>query len=462
MSGTERIEVVKGAGSAPLPYLLLALAALPASAQDRSVALAEGGGGSGLELVTVASGFSNIVNISHAGDERLFLAEQAGQILILEEGATSTFLDLSGLMGSGFEGGIKSVAFHPTYPDPGFFFVHYSDVTGDSVVARYSVSLGDPDVADPGSAALLITVDQSTDLHRGGQLQFGPDGFLYIGLGDGGPQTDTECHAQRPDTFQGKLLRVDVDQNVNTPPHYGIPPDNPFSGSPDEPFEEVWALGLRQPWRFSFDRLTGDLYIGDVGQNTQEEVDFQPAGSPGGANYGWRVMEGMTCHDPDPVDQDCPAATPSCFDPSYTDPVLWYDIGGGNCSVTGGYVYRGSQIQSLYGRYLYGDWCSGNIWAARDDGGWTSELLPVQLPGMTTFGEDRDGNIYLSNGSTVSRLDDPSAVFSDGFESGDTSSWSTSVGELSERSSQTPGARRVGAQRATRVNPEGVVYQSPG
>ena len=384
-------------------------------------------GTSGLELVSIATGLDTVVDVTHAGDERLFLSLQDGEVLISDGGPLKTFLDIGGIVGSGFEGGIKSIAFHPEYATNGFFFVHYSNSVGDSVIARYEVSAGDPDVADPGSAAILITVDQTTDLHRGGQMQYGPDGYLYIGLGDGGPQGDPECHAQRPDFLQGKLLRIDVDQNVDTPPFYGIPPDNPFGGA-GEPAAEVWAIGLRQPWRFSFDRLTGDLYIADVGQLTREEIDFQAAGSAGGQNYGWRVMEGTSCHDPDPIDPDCPASTPSCGDPSYTAPIIDYARADGNCSVTGGYVYRGHQHAGLAGRYLYGDWCSGNLWAADDSSGsWASELLDIALPGITTFGQDSMGNLYAANGSEVFRIEDPVAVFFDGFESGDVSAWSSAT-----------------------------------
>ena len=398
--------------------VVAALVAAPSSA-------AAGGGFGDLELVPVLSALSGIVDIANAGDDRLFLSEQTGRILAWSGAPPSTFLDLSALVGSGFEGGIKSVAFHPDYPDPGFFFVHYSDVAGDSVIARYSVDPTDPDAADPASGVTLITVAQQTDLHRGGQLQFGPDGFLYIGLGDGGPQTDTECHAQRPDTLQGKLLRIDVDQNVATPPHYGIPAGNPFGGA-GEPPAEVWALGLRQPWRFSFDRVTGDLFIADVGQDAREEVNRQAAGSAGGANYGWRIMEGTTCFDPDPIDPDCPVATPSCGDPAFTAPILEYGQAGGDCSITGGYVYRGAEAPVLAGRYLYGDWCSGNLWAAVDSGGWISDLLPVSLPAVRSFGEDGPGNLFLTNGSTLFRLR-AGPIFEDGFESGDTSAWSQSA-----------------------------------
>ncbi|MEM7048333.1 MAG: PQQ-dependent sugar dehydrogenase [Acidobacteriota bacterium] len=382
------------------------------------------GGFGSLELVSVLPSLTVLVDIVHAGDERLFLAQQGGRILVWDRAsAPTTFLDIGGLMGGGFEGGIKSIAFHPDYPNPGFFFVHYSDAGDDSVVARYRVSVGDPDVADPTSGRILLVVDQETDIHRGGQIGFGPDGFLYVGLGDGGPQTDPECKAQRADTLQGKLLRLDVDQNVDTPPYHGIPVDNPFGGV-NEPRAEVWALGLRQPWRFSFDRANGDLYIADVGQNEREEVNYQPAAAGGGQNYGWRVMEGLSCFDPDPINSDCPATTPSCFDSAYTAPAFDYDQSNGDCSITGGYVYRGPAAPPLVGRYIYGDFCSGNLWAADNGGGtWSSTLLPISLSGVQAFGEDREGRLFATDGSTLFELR-MSVIFADGFESGDTGGWS--------------------------------------
>ncbi|MEM8963725.1 MAG: PQQ-dependent sugar dehydrogenase [Acidobacteriota bacterium] len=384
-------------------------------------------GGPALELVEVLTGLDTAVDVVHAGDERLFIAQQDGEILVWDgASAPTTFLDLSAIVGGGFEGGIKSIAFHPSYPTPGYVFVHYSDTINASVVARYTVS-ADPDVADPLSGVVVLTQPQATTLHRGGQIAFGPDGFLYIGLGDGGPQTDPDCHAQRPDTLQGKLMRIDIDQNTMTPPYYGIPGDNPFGGV-GQPAAEVWAIGLRQPWRFSFDRVTGDLYIADVGQFEREEIDFQAAGAGGGQNYGWRIMEGTFCFDPDPIDDDCPMSTPSCDDPGFVAPIIEYDHTGGNCSVTGGFVYQGPEAAALRGRYLYGDWCTGNLWAAEDGGsGWTTELLSVSLPQINTFGEDRDGRLFLTNGSTLFRLRAPNDVFGDGFESGDTSAWSSTV-----------------------------------
>jgi hypothetical protein len=376
-----------------------------------------------LQLLPVLNDLSALIDITHANDSRLFLVEQFSRILVWDGVSPPTvFLDLTLLLGTGVEGGIKSIAFHPDYPNPGFVFIHYTNPLGNSVIARYTVSAGDPNVANFSSGRTLLVVDQPNQLHYGGQLRFGPEGYLYSGFGDGGPQTDPDCHAQRPDTLLGKLIRLDIDQNVGAPPYYGIPADNPF-GSLGEPRPEVWAVGLRQPWRFSFDRLNGDLFIADVGQNSREEVDLQLAGSAGGQNYGWRVMEGTLCVDPDPIDPDCLLSTPSCGSSALTQPILEVAHGNGDCSITGGYVYRGSEASSLVGRYLYGDYCSGRLWAAREvDKDWSSELLAVNLPGVLAFGEDHQGRLYLTEGTTLFRLKNES-FFADGFESGDASSW---------------------------------------
>jgi len=295
------------------------------------------------------------------------------------------------------EQGLLSTAFHPSHASNGFFFVDYTDLEGDTVVARYSVSAGDPNVADPSSGVTVLTIDQPISNHNGGQLQFGPDGQLYVGMGDGGGGYDPQCHAQRTDPqsgrqdLLGKLLRIDVDQSLNAPPYYGIPPGNPFvaTGGPDE----AWAIGLRNPWRFSFDRLTGDLFIGDVGQNALEEIDYQPLSSGGGQNYGWKIMEGTLCTG---RTGDCPAGVPPCNSPVFTAPILEYTHGGGRCSVTGGYVYRGLRIPDLYGMYVYGDYCLGEIWAASaQEGAWTPVLLPIETDTLTTFGEDVAGELYV-------------------------------------------------------------------
>ena len=349
-----------------------------------------------VELDPLASGLSSITSITNAGDTRLFLTLQAGQVVIWDGTQTlpAPFLDVSSLISVSGERGLLSAAFHPLYAQNGIFFVNYTDAAnGSTVVARYHVSTGDPNRADPASAAILLTILQPFNNHNGGQLQFGPDGYLYIGMGDGGSGNDPNCNAQSDDSRLGKLLRIDVDRNDSAPPFYAIPPDNPFlsSGGP----AEAWAKGLRNPWRFSFDRLTGDLYIGDVGQSAREEIDYQPAGSPGGQNYGWKVMEGTLCGTEG--SNGCNPEPPACHDPAYTLPVLEYSHDDGNCSVTGGYLVRGLSVPLLYGMYVYGDYCSGQIHMALPQSGtWSPVDLPVSLPSLTTFGEDSAGDLYAA------------------------------------------------------------------
>ena len=354
---------------------------------DRAIAPA-------VELEPVADGLTSITGITHAGDGRLFLTIQRGTIVIWDatQGVHPTpFLDVSPLISCCGERGLLSTAFHPAYAQNGFFFINYTDLNGDTVVARYRVT-ADPNVADPLSAAILLAIDQPEANHNGGQLQFGPDGFLYIGMGDGGGGDDPFCNGQSNSTLLGKMLRIDVDQSVDTAPFHGIPPDNPFLATGGPP--EAWAKGLRNPWRFSFDRVTGDLYIGDVGQGRREEVDFQLVDSLGGENYGWKVMEGTLCGDGGTT--ACPLATPPCDAPDYTPPILEYDHSGGECSITGGYVYRGPSIPDLYGKYVYGDFCSGRIWAAtRQGAAWTTDLMPITAGNLTTFGEGFDGELYV-------------------------------------------------------------------
>ena len=335
------------------------------------------------QFVTAASSPTDIV---HAGDGRLFIVEQGGLIRIHPEGggALTTFLDISLLVSSGFERGLLSMAFHPDYAQNGQFYVSYTDTSGDSVVVRYSVS-GSSDVADPNSATIILgPISQPSSNHNGGRLQFDGNGLLWLGLGDGGGSGDPSCNAQQDASFLGKLLRIDVDAQPVT--------------------VEVVAKGVRNPWRFSFDRATDDLYIGDVGQDTQEEIDFHPAGTPAGRNYGWKVMEGTSCHDPDPIDPDCPAGTPSCFDPAYTPPVAWY-VQNPGCSVTGGYVYRGIK-QEAYGYYFYGDFCSGEVWSLVRTGPdeWQSAPLLDGGTDLRTFGEDVDGELYAAFGNNIVRF----------------------------------------------------------
>jgi glucose/arabinose dehydrogenase len=349
-------------------------------------------------LTPLATGLTGITSITNAGDGRLFLTLQRGQIVIWDglEILPTPFLDVSSEIICCGEQGLLSVAFHPGYAQNRFFFVDYTNLTGQTVIARYRVS-ANPNVADASSGVILLTIDQPYANHNGGQLQFGPDGYLYVGMGDGGSANDPLCNAQSSQSLLGKLLRIDVDRNVTTPPYYGIPPSNPFIVNGDAP-PEAWAKGLRNPWRFSFDRLTGDLLIGDVGQGSWEEVDFQPAGDPGGRNYGWKLMEGTHCGGGG--NAGCVPGVPPCGDPAYTLPVLEYDHGGGRCSITGGYVYRGLSIPGLYGMYVYGDYCSGQIWAATSQSGtWSPVLLPIQTSSLQTFGQDAIGELYVGTGS---------------------------------------------------------------
>ena len=296
--------------------------------------------------------------------------------------ATPPFLDVRSLVSCCGERGLLSVAFHPHYPSNGTFFVYYTRGDGDIVVASYRVS-SDPNRANPTSSTILMTLEHSQfSNHNGGQLQFGPDGYLYAGTGDGGSQGDPNNRAQNLGEYLGKILRVDVD---GVPP-YGIPSSNPFVNTVGAR-GEIWAYGLRNPWRFSFDRENGDLFIADVGQNTWEEVDFQPRTSGGGENYGWRRMEGTHCFNP---------AT-NCSDPTFKMPVLEYSHADGSCSITGGYRYRGSRMPSLRGAYVYGDYCSGKIWVATPNaaGAWTARVLLTTSMDISSFGEDLNGELYV-------------------------------------------------------------------
>ncbi|MGH9368369.1 MAG: PQQ-dependent sugar dehydrogenase [Thermoanaerobaculia bacterium] len=350
-------------------------------------------------LVPVASGLGAITAITHAGDERLFVTVQNGLVRVLSAGSVlpAPFLDIASLVSCCGERGLLSVAFHPEHHVNRFFFVNYTNTAGDTVVARYQTLASDPNRADPATAITLLTIDQPFPNHNGGQLEFGPDGYLYIGMGDGGSANDPMCNAQRDETLLGKLLRIDVDQNVNSPPFYGIPSDNPFA-TPGGARDEIWARGLRNPWRFSFDRVTGDLWIGDVGQGDREEIDVAPGASRGGENYGWKMMEGTRCAG----SSGCPAGVPSCNAAALVLPRYEYNHSEG-CSVTGGYVYRGTLVPALSGRYVYGDYCSGRLWA-------NGERLTPVAPQLSTFGEDAAGELYAgTQDGRVQRFFDPSA-----------------------------------------------------
>jgi hypothetical protein len=344
---------------------------------------------------TLATGLDGPSFVTHAGDDRLFITELDGRVKIYDGDSIlpTAFLDITAKVGSeAGEQGLFSIAFHPDYASNGFFFVNYTNNSGDTVIERYQVSVN-PNVANAASAKLLLLIDQPEVNHNGGQLQFGPDGFLYIGMGDGGGIGDPSCRAQNDATLLGKLLRIDVDQNVDVPPHYGIPFDNPFAGA-GNPLDEIWAEGLRNPWRFAFDRLTRGLFVADVGQDRLEEVNYVDPDSPGALNFGWKVMEGTACFSP----AAC-SGVPSCGSPLFTPPLADYGHANGNCSVTGGYAYRGTLAPSLTGAYLYSDFCSGRLWVARqNDGRWTSKLLPPKVAFIQSFGEDVAGELYLVTG----------------------------------------------------------------
>ncbi|NWF68666.1 MAG: PQQ-dependent sugar dehydrogenase [Chloroflexi bacterium] len=340
------------------------------------------------QWVQIVSGFDRPLGLVNAGDgsARLFLMEQSGRVWIISAGLTNPepFLNISDLLspevfsGRYSERGLLGLAFHPDYAENGLLFVHYSDRDGHTVIARYSVAADNPDAVDPASARIILRVQQPFPNHNGGTIAFGPDGYLYIGLGDGGSQADPRGNGQNPGALLGKILRIDV--NADT---YAIPEDNPYSSS-SALAPEVWALGLRNPWRFSFDRATGDLYIADVGQNEWEEVNFQAADSPGGENYGWNVYEGD--------ERFSSAADPA----NLVFPFVTYPHNMG-CSVSGGYVYRGQALPDLQGVYLFGDWCSGIIWASyRDSSGlWQNNIFIDTQYNVSSFGEDENGELYL-------------------------------------------------------------------
>ena len=331
---------------------------------------------------TVISGLERPVDLQHAGDERLFIIEKVGHIRILQDGQLLDFpyLNITDRVGGGGnEQGLLGLAFHPNYAVNGFFFVNYTDKGGDTVIARYRVT-ADPNIADPFSEVVLLNAKQPFGNHNGGPLAFGPDGYLYAGLGDGGSAGDPQGNGQKLDTLLGKILRLDVDAAEP----YAIPTNNPFGN-------EIWAYGLRNPWRMSFDSLTGDLYIGDVGQNQWEEIDFVPAGTPGGINFGWNILEGT--HPYGGGQQD-----------GLVPPVAEYSHSQG-CSVTGGYVYRGA-MPEWNGIYLYGDYCTGTVWGLlRSDEGWQNQVLFDAGGSITSFGQDSSGEVYIiMDGGQILRL----------------------------------------------------------
>jgi glucose/arabinose dehydrogenase len=337
------------------------------------------------KMVPFVTGFYNPVCIANAGDSRLFVVEQSGSIRIVNSQGiiqSQPFLDISSRVLFSGERGLLGVAFHPHYSSNGYFYLNYVDLNGNTSISRFKVNAANPDLADPQSELRLLYVTQPYTNHKGGDLNFGADGYLYFGLGDGGYAGDPGNRAQNPKEYLGKLHRLDVNQG--TP--YAIPVTNPFYNNPDT-LNEIWVLGLRNPWRFSFDRLTKDLWIADVGESAIEEIDFQPAADKGGENYGWHCYEGNVVYD----NTGCAPAS------KYTFPIYTYPHGP-ECSITGGYVYRGSESSLYYGHYFFADYCSDRIWTLHRVGSvWVKEVFG-QYPGnhFCTFGEDSKGQLYLA------------------------------------------------------------------
>ena len=392
-----------------------------------------------LELQLVTTGFARSVAVHSPedGSGRLFVVEQGGLIRIWDGAQIlpEPFLDLTDRVVCCNERGLLGLAFHPDFVDNGLFYVNYIEAEPEppedcshpggcdhnTVIARYQVSEKDPDLADPESATRILTVNQPNIQHNGGTVQFGPDGYLYIGMGDGNGADSSA--AQPLETLLGKMLRLDVDGppagDCDEDANYAIPPDNPFVG-PGSACDEIWVSGLRNPWKWSFDRLTGDIFIGDVGAGQREEVDFQAVSSLGGENYGWPCREGEIVRPPE------------CLPGPLTDPILMYSHDFGGCTIIGGYRYRGSTMPEWDGAYFFADLCTTEISIAREEKGvWSvvgsldvTDVLPAFWP-ISSFGEDENGELLLvsRNPGALYRLREPGVVFCDGFESGDTEQW---------------------------------------
>ena len=365
--------------------LILLVAASSCGAEFTNETPAPPAGTVPVALEEVAAGLAFPLYLTAPPDDpRLFVVEKGGAIRLIKDGTLleAAFLDLAGQVSTGSEQGLLGLAFPPDYATSGRFVVHYTDAAGDTRVSTFLAS-ADPDRADPASESVVLTVPQPFANHNGGQIAFGPDGYLYLGLGDGGSSGDPGGRGQSLTDLLGSILRIDL---AGSP--YAVPADNPFVGVAGAS-AEVWSYGLRNPWRFSFDRATGDLWIADVGQSQWEEVDHAPAaeGAGRGLNFGWRRMEGRHCAEGD-----------SCDQTGLTLPVLEYDHGSG-CSVSGGYVYRGAAIPALQGHYFYADFCQGWVRSLRREGGAVTEEAdwPSLRPGgsIPSFGEDSAGELYV-------------------------------------------------------------------
>jgi len=341
----------------------------------------------GIELEKVAGPFFMATHVTNAGDDRLFVCEKRGTIRIVKEGQiTNTFLDIQDRCTiKKNEQGLLSLAFPPKHKN--HFYIMYSDLKGDNQLSRFKIDPQNPDHAIISSEEKILNIKQPRGNHNGGPLAFGPDGTLYIGLGDSGGGGDPDNVAQNRKHILGNILRIDVEGKPDIGKAYAIPPSNPFVGNSEGWHEEIWAWGIRNPWRMSFDRLTGDLYFGDVGQNKQEEINFQSADSKGGENYGWDCYEGLLLHDARcktsyPIDKMIP-------------PISTHGRKAG-CSITGGHIFRGDKNSPLYGIYFYADYCTGKIWGLeKRKQGWRSKELLDTKHSISSFGEDHEGNIYV-------------------------------------------------------------------
>jgi glucose/arabinose dehydrogenase len=347
-----------------------------------------------IPFTTVPFSPVDIANSGLQDDARLFIVQQNGVIQVaLPDGTipASPFLDIRDRVNGGSEMGLLGLVFDPDYRNNDFFFVNYTHIDGNddiyTRISRFEVT-ADPELADPTSELIIYSVQQPFSNHNAGDLNFGPDGYLYFGLGDGGSGGDPGNRAQNPQNPLGKMIRIDVTGTTSTT-NYLIPQDNPYVDDPGI-LDEIWSLGLRNPWRFSFDRLTGDMYIADVGQNTWEEIDFQPSSTGGGENWGWRCYEGNATYN-----------TSGCGPAGQYDfPIHVYNHSEPGCSVTGGYVYRGSQYPGLFGRYLFADYCFGQIWSLEFNGTWQLELLgSFNAELFTSFGENVSGEMYIASSS---------------------------------------------------------------
>ena len=345
-----------------------------------------------IALARRAGGLSMPVFVTSAkdGTGRLFIVEQhSGRIKIYQNGSirTTPFLSIGSQVSKGYEQGLLGLAFHPSYSTNRKLYVNFTDTSGNTVIREYKASTTNPNVVATSTARTILRISQPYDNHNGGSLAFGPDGYLYIGTGDGGSSGDPGNRAQNKESLLGKMLRLNINGSTSTR-NYVFPSTNPYVGVAGR--NEIWQIGLRNPWHFSFDRANGDLWIGDVGQRNWEEIDRAKRTSTGagrGVNWGWRVLEGFHCYNP----------STGCSTSGKTMPLAEYDHSGGRCSVTGGYVYRGTSIPALVGGYLFADYCSGEIWVLNSSA--TSPANETRLLDtsftISGFGENQSGELYL-------------------------------------------------------------------